>query len=100
MAAWSRLNLREAFTHLPPTIGDRKHDFKAIDDTNHYWGDTVGVFRKPARYPARRAAVLGAAVRLWANRIGDLEGVPAPKRGMARRRGVLGPKAGSQPPRD
>jgi len=81
MAAWSRLNLREAFTDFPPTVEGlpRKHDFKAIDDTNHYWGDTVGVFQKPARYPSLRAAVLSTPLRLWANRIGGLEGVPAPK---------------------
>jgi SAM-dependent methyltransferase len=89
MAAWSRLNLREAFTDFPPTVGARKHDFKAIDDANHYWGDTVGVFQKPARYPSLRAAVLSAPVRLWANRIADLEGVPEPKRRRGRRN-VLG----------
>jgi hypothetical protein len=81
MAAWSRLNLREAYTDFPPTVPERRrHDFKAIDDAGHYWGDTVGVFQKPARYPTLRAAVLAAPVRLWANRIADLEGVPTPKR--------------------
>jgi SAM-dependent methyltransferase len=89
MAAWSRLRLREGFTDFPPPVGGRKHDFKAIDDANHYWGDTVGVFQKPARYPSLRAAVLSAPVRLWANRIADLEGVPEPKR-RGGRRNVLG----------
>jgi SAM-dependent methyltransferase len=90
MAAWSRLTLREGFTDFPPTVGRRKHDFKAIDETNYYWGDTVGVFQKPARYPSLRAAVLSAPLRLWANRIADLEGVAAPKRRARRRRDVLG----------
>jgi SAM-dependent methyltransferase len=96
MAAWSRLRLREAFTDLPPTVAGRKHDFKAIDHTNYYWGDTVGVFQKPARYPTLRAAVLAAPIRLWANRIADLEGVPVPKRKAGRRKDVLGtPPQGS-----
>jgi len=90
MAAWSRLTLREGFTDFPPTAGGRKHDFKAIDDTNYYWGDTVGVFQKPARYPSLRAAVLRAPVRLWANRIADLEGVPLARKPGKRRRDVLG----------
>jgi SAM-dependent methyltransferase len=88
MAAWSRLSLREAFCDFPPTAGARKHDFKAIDDVNYYWGDTVGVFQKPARYPSVRAAVLAAPVRLWANRIAGLEGTP-PRKPAARRRDVL-----------
>ncbi len=90
MAAWSRLTLREGFTDFPPTAGGRKHDFKAIDDTNYYWGDTVGVFQKPARYPSLRAAVLRVPVRLWANRIADLEGVPLARKPPRRRRDVLG----------
>jgi SAM-dependent methyltransferase len=104
MAAWSRLRLREAFTDFPPPIGDapvaprKEHDFAEIDRKNYYWGDTVGVFQKPAKYPALRAAVLRGAVLLWANRIGNLEGVRAPEadprgvaeRSPARRRDVLG----------
>jgi SAM-dependent methyltransferase len=85
MAAWSRLTLKEAVTDFPPTVGDRtgdpsrvKHDYKAIDSRGHYWGDTVGVFQKPARYPSLRAAALRVPVRLWANRIGGLAGVPQP----------------------
>jgi SAM-dependent methyltransferase len=89
MAAWSRLALREGFTDFPPTVGDRKHDFAAIDDVNYYWGDTVGVFQKPARYPSLRAAILSAPVRLWANRIADLEGVPLARRPPRRRSDVL-----------
>jgi SAM-dependent methyltransferase len=85
MAAWARLNLIETFTDFPPRISDdkgrrrKKHDFAEIDTENYYWGDTVGVFRKPAKYPSARAAVLRATVNLWANRIGDLELIPAYK---------------------
>src|SRR4051812_18868303 len=104
MAAWSRLKLREGFTDFPPSMRDaggrprRQHDFAGIDSEHYYWGDTVGVFEKPAHYPAVRAAVLRAAVLAWANRIGDLEGVRPPNadprrvaaRSPARRRDVLG----------
>jgi SAM-dependent methyltransferase len=107
MAAWSRLRLREGFTDFPPPIGDggrprKQHDFTAIDSENYYWGDTVGVFEKPADYPERRAAVLRGPVLAWANRIASLEGVPRAKpdptgvagRSPARRTDVLG--VGSQ----
>src|SRR3954465_2122127 len=95
MAAWSRLNLVEAFTDFPPTIPPdergrrrKKHDFPKVDSENYYWGDTVGVFRKPATYPTARAAVLRTTVLLWANRIGDLEQIPKPKE--KGRKNVLG----------
>jgi SAM-dependent methyltransferase len=106
MAAWGRLNLIESFTDFPPTIpgrGRKKHDYARIDSENYYWGDSVGVFRKPTGYPAVRAAVLRSAVLLWANRIGDLELVPTPKRKPGRK-DVLGaaePRASrSGPARD
>jgi SAM-dependent methyltransferase len=104
MAAWSRLSLLEGFTDFPRAVGERtggtqrKHDFATIDSENYYWGDTVGVFQKPERYPSLRAAVLRTPLRMWANRIGGLEGVPKPQadpdtvagRSAARRRDVLG----------
>jgi SAM-dependent methyltransferase len=83
MAAWSRLELTEAFTDFPPALRDRVHkrghDYANIDTKHYYWGDSVGVFRKPKRYPTARASVLRYVTLLWANRIGDLELVPAPK---------------------
>jgi SAM-dependent methyltransferase len=91
MAAWARLNLVEAFTDFPPPIpgrGRKKHDFTKIDTENYYWGDSVGVFRKPEGYPEFRAAILRRVVLLWANRIGDLELIP-PKRKKGRK-GILG----------
>jgi len=79
MAAWSQLSLREAFSDFPPPIRDaaraprRRHDFAAIDSENYYWGDTVGVFQKPARSPALRAAIVRPVVRAWANRVASLD---------------------------
>jgi SAM-dependent methyltransferase len=92
MAAWTRFHLIEAFTDFPPTIpgrGRKKHDFSEIDSENYYWGDSVGVFRKPKGYPAVRAAILRSVVLLWANRIGGLELIPKPKRKEGRK-DVLG----------
>jgi SAM-dependent methyltransferase len=79
MAAFSGLQLCEAYTDFPPTKEGRKsHDYGAIDARDAYWGDTVGVFMKSERYPSARIAVVRWVVRWWANRIGDLSGVPAP----------------------
>jgi SAM-dependent methyltransferase len=95
MAAWSRLNLVEAFTDFPPRYPaeqdprpKRKHDYGSIDSDNYYWGDTVGVFRKPKKYPELRAAVLRAAVLTWANKIGGIGGVAEAK--PQGRKNVLG----------
>ena len=90
MAAFAGLELCEAHTDFPPIRGRRKHDFAAIDTENYYWGDSVGVFRKPRRYPSRRIALVRAVNRWWANRIGDLSGVPAPGREDPRRDDILG----------
>jgi SAM-dependent methyltransferase len=86
MAAWSRLELVEVFTDFPPRHSaaegrrpGRKHDYASIDSDNYYWGDTVGVFRRPKRYPELRAAVLRTAVTAWANRIGGIETVAEAK---------------------
>jgi SAM-dependent methyltransferase len=82
MAAFTGLELREAHTDFPPnrpsTRPRPRHDFAKIDTGNYYWGDTVGVFQKPARYPAVKIAILRAVVLWWANRIGDLSAVPEP----------------------
>jgi SAM-dependent methyltransferase len=79
MAAFSGLELREAYTDFPPPKeGRRLHDYAAIDAGAAYWGDTVGVFRKPERYPSTRIGLVRAVVCWWTNRIGDLSGVPAP----------------------
>jgi SAM-dependent methyltransferase len=86
MAAWSRLELVEVFTDFPPRYPaeqdprpKRKHDYASIDGDNYYWGDTVGVFRRPKSYPELRAAVLRAAVTAWANRMGGIDGVSEAK---------------------
>ena len=64
---------RRAQRHRQPEAGVR-----AVDRRNYYWGDTVGVFQRPDRYPSLRAAMLRAPLRLSASRIGGLESVPQP----------------------
>lgn len=78
MGAFAALELREVHTDFPPRDG-RRHDFAAIDPDKSYWGDSVGVFQKPERYPRTRAGIVRLATRWWANRVGDLEGTPTPE---------------------
>jgi SAM-dependent methyltransferase len=80
LAAQAELLLLESFTDFPPETPTKRHDFPAIDAKNHYWGDTTGVFRKPQwKRSLRRVVVREVTVRN-ANRIGNLDSVPRPKR--------------------
>jgi SAM-dependent methyltransferase len=95
MAAFTRLELREAHTDFPParpsTRPRPRHDYARIDTAHYYWGDTVGVFQKPTGYPSVRIGIVREVVLWWANRIGDLSGVPAPASDDPLQRGdVLG----------
>ena len=76
LAAWSGLELREATTDFPPHRGKTvRFNYSAIDPAE-YWGDTVGVFQKPARYPRVRTAIVRSVVTAWGNHVGSIEGVP------------------------
>jgi len=82
MAAWSGMEIVEASTDFPPGIpGSRgRHDYAAIDPAGRYWGDTVGVLRKPTgSYPRLQTAVVRQVVRWWANNLKDLQRAPKPK---------------------
>ena len=76
VAAMSRLELLEGRTDFPPTTDGRRFDYAGIDQTRAYWGDTVGVFRKPRRYPDLEIWLFRTVAVWWANRIGDLSRVP------------------------
>lgn len=81
LAAWSGLEIVEASTDFPPRVPDSggRHHYAAIDQAGHYWGDTVGVLRKPVRnYPRLRTAVVRLVVKWWANHLKDLERAPRP----------------------
>jgi SAM-dependent methyltransferase len=66
MAAATHLELLEVHTHYPPLNEKRRHDYSKIDSVNHYWGDTVAVFKRPERYPLRMK-IIRPIVRYWAN---------------------------------
>jgi SAM-dependent methyltransferase len=80
IAATSRLELLEGRTDFPPTTDGRRFDYAGIDQTRAYWGDTVGVFRKPTKYPDLEVWLFRTVAVWWANRIGDLSGVPGTDR--------------------
>ena len=68
----------QAFEHIYRSFLElarirRHHDYRQVGHPMSYWGDTVGVFRKPA---GRRSIAMMAAcgtLRWWANRVGDLD---------------------------
>ena len=72
MATFAGLTVREASTDFPPIVGKRRHDYAKIDTEYRYWGDSVGVFQKPARYPRVKTALVREAVVWWANRVGAI----------------------------
>jgi SAM-dependent methyltransferase len=78
LAAFARLHLKEASTDFPPKRTGRRFDYTSIDTENYYWGDTVGVFQKPRRY-SRLVTLAREPIIWWANRVGGIEAVPAPK---------------------
>lgn len=85
LAAFGRVKLREAHTDFPPTFpGTDRWDYSGIDDKRDYWGDTVAVFQKPRRY-SKLVRVVRELNIAWANRVGGIEHVPAPKPLRARR---------------
>lgn len=80
LAAHAELRLLEAFTDFPPRTATKRHDYSAIDTKRHYWGDTTGVFQKPRWRPSLRRRLVREVIVRNANRIGNLESVPRPKR--------------------
>jgi SAM-dependent methyltransferase len=67
MAAFAGLEIQYAHTDFPPRDEGPRHRYSLIDDVDHYWGDTVGVFRKPRKYPSRRIALARGPLLWWAN---------------------------------
>jgi SAM-dependent methyltransferase len=88
LAAWSGLETVEAHTDFPPvvegverprrqswapTVPRGRHDYAQLATREgYYWGDSVGVFRKPNRRAPLPMAIVRSAVLLWANRVGGL----------------------------
>jgi SAM-dependent methyltransferase len=98
LGAWSGLHTVEAHTDFPPVMQrddgpGRRHDYARLDK-NYYWGDSVGVFRKPLRHRSLSTPVMRTVVLWWANRIGRLPDAPtqpaAPNRDDAQSVGSAG----------
>jgi SAM-dependent methyltransferase len=78
LAAYGRMNLVEAHTDFPARReGSKRFDYATIS-AGQYWGDTVGVFRKPRHY-SRLVRVTREVSVWWANRVGGVEDVPLPR---------------------
>jgi SAM-dependent methyltransferase len=78
---WAGLIVLESHVHYPPMTSEKRHDYPAIDSTVHYWGDAVGVFRKPAKYSLMIRAYR-PLLRACANRLakdGPLGVTPVPR---------------------
>ena len=73
LAAFAGLDVIEAHTDFPPLTSWGRHDYSAIDSDLAYWGDTVGVLRKPSDRSFWPIAPLREAVIWWANRQGEID---------------------------
>ena len=100
LAMFARMHLLESFVDLPPKLeNSRRVDYSRIDTTHSYWGDAVGVFRKPQR-PSRRGRLAGEVLVRWANRAADLGALPrpeVPRWRRVKRRQVNQPQANREP---
>lgn len=86
LAAFAHMELLEMFVDLPPRReGSKALDYSAIDGQCSYWGDAVGVFRKPVRR-SLRARAMGEALVRYANHVGGLDSVPRPSMSRRQRR--------------
>ena len=100
LAMFARMHLLESFVDMPPKLeNSRRVDYSRIDTTHSYWGDAVGVFRKPQR-PSRRGRLAGEVLVRWANRAADLGALPrpeVPRWRRVKRRQVNQPQANREP---
>ena len=75
LAAIGRMHLVEAYVDLPPTLQNGRPDYAAVGQ--NWWGDGVGVFRKPQKY-SKLARFVCAVDSWWANRVGGIEHIKTP----------------------
>jgi SAM-dependent methyltransferase len=87
LAAFARVNLREMYVDLPPSFPNGRPNYAAIDN---FWGDAVGVFRKPKHY-SKSVRVIREALVWWCNRVGGIDHIAKPKE-RRRRRAIGRPK--------
>jgi SAM-dependent methyltransferase len=75
LAAFARMDLLEAHTDMPPKHPRGGVDYAGVDYDRNYWGDTVGVFRKPQKYSLAVRPVREVVI-WWANRVNGIDHVP------------------------
>jgi SAM-dependent methyltransferase len=66
MAAFAGLEVLKATTDFPPRSAGPDDAYHRTPE--HYWGDTIGVFRKPLDYPHARMGLVRTPLLWWANR--------------------------------
>lgn len=80
LATFARMEVLEAHTDFPPT----KPQSIILDYTKvpkgQYWGDSVGVFRRPREHRGAALALLREALVWWGNRHSTIK-PPRPKKG-------------------
>ena len=69
LAGWSGLKVLRASTDFPVKREGPGRVYELVTDVHveGYWGDTVGVLGKPARY-SRRLRLVRGPILWWANR--------------------------------
>jgi SAM-dependent methyltransferase len=87
LAAIARMHLVESFVDLPPRQPNGHPDYSALG--SNWWGDSVGVFRKPMKY-SKLVRVYREVNVWWANRVGGLAHIPNPPARPGRRQ--IGPE--------
>jgi SAM-dependent methyltransferase len=87
LAAFARMRLVEMYVDLPPRLSNGRPNYAAVG--SNWWGDAVGVFRKPMKY-SRLVALVREVNVWWGNRVGGVEHIPVPTPRPERRR--IGPK--------
>jgi SAM-dependent methyltransferase len=74
-AAIARVDLLEAYVDLPARLPNGRPNYQAIG--SNWWGDAVGVFRKPRKYSKLVRLVRELNV-WWGNRVGGVNHIKKP----------------------
>lgn len=93
LAAIARVNLLERYVDLPPRLSNGRPDYGALG--TNWWGQAVGVFRKPAHY-SKLVRIVREVNVWWANRVGGVDHIPVPA--VRPRRQQIGQRRMAQSP--
>lgn len=75
LAAIARMDLLERYVDLPPRLPNGRPDYGALG--TNWWGQSVGVFRKPAHY-SKLVHIVREVNVWWANRVGGVSHIAVP----------------------